>query len=301
MKIAITGATGLIGRRVAARLAREHELVRMGRSDESDVRIDFTKPHELSSIGFHGADAVVHCAGIVDEDFKRDRVTAYTKNTASIAAFVDAARKSGVRRFVYVSSAHVYGPLEGKIDETTPPNPLSDYAIAHFAAEQILRRNASNDFLVTILRPCAVYGEPLLERFDRWSLIPFSFPLEAVQNEEIVLRSSGEQHRNFIATDDIAEEIHAVLAAEEESFRVINPIGADSMSVFQFAELTSETYQKLTGRPCAVRRPEPRAEESAEALVYQSRNAYHRARQRVSTFVQEFMMSLIQSGKGRSA
>jgi UDP-glucose 4-epimerase len=167
-RVAVSGTTGLIGARVAEQLGKTHDVVRLGRRDAPDIRVDFREPADVAHLLLHGISAFIHCAGVVDADFRDDRTGAYVQSTASIAALVDRVLAEGVSRFVYISTAHVYGRFVGRIDETSSPQPISDYAIAHFAAEQIIRRRADSKFIPLILRPCAVFGIPRkLDAFER--------------------------------------------------------------------------------------------------------------------------------------
>ena len=294
MRIALTGSTGLIGAEVHAAL-RGHEVVRVGRSSGAELRADLSVPPSVASLDLRGCDALVHCAGVTDGDFAEDRGRAYLHSTAGTAALVDRAVAGGVRRLVYISTAHVYAPLRGHIDESTAPNPLGDYAIAHYAAEQIVRRATSLQTLV--LRPCAVFGVPrLMERFDRWSLIPYSFPLEAVTSRKIVLRSTGEQRRNFVATHDIAACIRTWLDADAPP-AVMNPVGPDTWSVHEFALACADAYRTRTGETCAIERPSAGVREE---LDYASIHKEARLRTPVRDYLDDMILTLMkEAGAGR--
>jgi len=215
---------------------------------------------------------LVHCAGVTDEDFRSRPADAFVQSSVGLNALVQKAIAAKVKRFIYISTSHVYGRQVGTIDESSAPDPLSDYAIAHYAAEQTLKRNASSFERVFVLRPNAVFGEPVfIDKFDRWSLIPYSFPLEAVYTQKIVLRSSGEQNRNFISTNDIARYVGSLIdTSKGGSFEVINAIGKDTMSVYQFGLKCCEIYQQVTGHECAVERPKLKPQLEEKEFCYES-------------------------------
>lgn len=291
MRIALTGSTGLIGAEVHAAL-RDHEVVRIGRSSGAEMRADLSVPQSIAALDLRGCDALVHCAGVTDGDFAEDRGRAYLHSTAGTAALVDRAVAGGVRKLVYISTAHVHAPLRGEIDETTVPNPVSDYGIAHYAAEQIVRRAANVQTFV--LRPCAVFGVPrFLERFDRWSLIPYSFPREAVTSRKIVLRSTGEQRRNFVATRDIADRVQRWLEQDQPS-AVMNPVGPDTWSVYEFGLACAEAYEAITGTACMVERPSggPR-----EELAYVSIHDQPGLRTSVRDYLDEMILTLMKEAE----
>lgn len=199
MRILVTGASGLIGSAMVERLAQSHEILTLGRRASADFRADLSDPAAIAALELPAIDALVHCAGVVDEDFRDHPERAMQMAMFGADALVQKAVAAGATRLVYISSAHVYGPMVGHVDETTAYNPVSNYAIAHFATEQVFRRQAKGAVAGAALRPCAVFGDLAdPSGFRRWSLIPFSFPRDAAIEHRIVIRSTGEQRRNFV-------------------------------------------------------------------------------------------------------
>ena len=296
MRVAISGSSGLIGGIVAERLGAAKEIVRLGRRAGCEIQVDFSRPETVARIDLGGCEALIHCAGIVDEDFKRDPAAAYLQNTVSIDLLAQRAAAAGIKSLIYLSSTHVYGPFTGRITEETPVNPLSDYAIAHYAAEQILKRNSVNRGPhVLVLRPNAVFGVPCeIDNFDRWTLIPFSFPLEAVYQQKIVLLTSGEQRRNFVGAGDVAALIEAYLDSPNESqaFQVVNSVGRETTSVYEFAGKCATIYQQLTGKPCIVERPQPSQRDQGADFELTSSSPYQ-PKDKIDDFLVSFMTRII--------
>lgn len=270
--VAVTGTTGLIGHAITARLAAAGQrIVSVGRHAEADIRFDLGAPGPLARGAFAGCDALVHAAGITDEDFAQPALA--RAKTRGIAALLAAARTDGVRRFAYVSSAHVYGPLEGRIDESRAPDPRSDYARAHLEAEESFRA-AADAASVLLVRPCAAYGmPPSLARFRRWALVPFDFPRQAIAGR-IVLKSHGAQRRNFVPAEGIGNLVGWWLEAPRAGVLVANAPGRDEMAVFDFARLCATIAGSATGRPCEVARP-PADSPPAQPFEYRTRVGGH--------------------------
>jgi UDP-glucose 4-epimerase len=250
-KVAVTGAKGLIGSAVAAELAaRGHEVVSLGRGAGNAVTLDLA----AALPAFPAIDALIHCAGVTDEEVKADSAAALTRAASGTERLVAGAAAAGARRMVYLSSAHVYGALSGHIDETMPANPLSDYALAHYLAEQMFRRNAARaGFAVRILRPCAVFG-PLAdpERFRRWSLIPFSFPRAIADTGVIRILGTGRERRNFVGANVVAAQAADFVDMQTPGVAILNPIGTADLTVAEFAELCARLGGDLLGRKCRV-------------------------------------------------
>jgi len=271
MRIALAGASGLIGSAIAAQLrAAGHSIACIGRREDCEVRLDLAAARALPSGALAGCDALVHAAGVTDEDF-RNPETAFAKAADGAKILLAAAAAAGVKRLVYISSAHVYGPLEGALDESRPPNPISPYARAHHTTEAQFR---AADAAVLIARPCAVYGmPPVLERFARWSLIPFDFPRQAVSGR-IVLKSPGLQRRNFVPAEGLGYLVRWWLGQPASGTTVANAPGTAEMAVYDFARLCARIAAEEAGIEVAIERPEPTGALS-DPLEYRTRVGGH--------------------------
>jgi UDP-glucose 4-epimerase len=247
-KVAVTGAKGLIGSAVVADLAgRGHTVITLGRGAGNAMSFDLAD-QQLPALP--PCDALIHCAGVTDEEVKADSAGALVRAAAGTERLVAAASAAGAKRMVYVSSAHVYGALSGHIDETMPNNPLSDYALAHFLAEQMFRRN---NIPTRILRPCAVFG-PLAEpkRFQRWSLIPFSFPRAIAESGLIRILGTGRDRRNFVGAHVVAALAADFIEMQTGGVTLLNPVGTRDLTVAEFADLCARLGGDVLGRTCRV-------------------------------------------------
>jgi nucleoside-diphosphate-sugar epimerase len=108
MRVAVTGANGTIGRRLCADLASDRQVVRIDLADAdcvADVR-------DLAALekAFEGCDAVVHLAGVVSLEANWEDV--YATNIGGTYNAFEAARRAGIRRFVFASSNHAVGMHE---------------------------------------------------------------------------------------------------------------------------------------------------------------------------------------------
>lgn len=165
MRILVTGAAGLIGSAIAARLAREHEVTGLDLRPGPEVHLiaDIRDPLDLA-----GLDAIVHVAALHAPDVGRVSEAAFRSiNVDATARLLDAALAAGVSRFVYTSSTSVYGdalePRDGAaawIDETTQPRPRDIYDETKLAAETLVRASGLSG---AILRMSRCYPEPLPE------------------------------------------------------------------------------------------------------------------------------------------
>src|ERR1700733_14277191 len=94
LRLAISGARGLIGSAVARKLSASYEVVTIGRHDNCDFRADLSDPASVSQLNLQGCGGVIHCAGVVDEDFANAE-RAFRQATQGMAALVERAKSAG--------------------------------------------------------------------------------------------------------------------------------------------------------------------------------------------------------------
>ncbi|MDR9391320.1 MAG: UDP-glucose 4-epimerase GalE [Trueperaceae bacterium] len=152
MRILVTGGAGYIGSvTTSTLLARGHDVVvlddlRTGhRAAVPDgatfVHADVAdRPVVEATLVAHDADAIVHFAAssLVGESM-RDPMAYFGNNTAGSIRLLEAAQATGVRRFVFSSTAALYGtPDAVPIPETAPVRPESVYGASKHGVEQVL-------------------------------------------------------------------------------------------------------------------------------------------------------------------
>ena len=301
MRIILTGSTGLIGGRVWERIRVSHDVARLGRRDTCELRADLAVPTSIAGLDLSGYDALVHCAGVVDEDFINSPERVWAQAVAGTETLAAQALAGGVERVIYFSTTHVYGAFQGTLTEDSHPDPMSPYALAHYATEQVLKRFAHKGLKVFIIRPNAVYGTPVdWDTFDRWSLVPFDLPLQAVYCGKIILKTSGVQKRNFVAADDLAHYVEQLLEfSGKENPLFLNALGSDTLQIYDFAQMCAKVYQDKKGVACPIERPElPTVAEVFELLTNKPE---FQPSEKILDFVKEFMSSAIERlAKGKT-
>ena len=150
MRVLITGGLGFIGGRLGHYLSESGVEVIIG-TRKKDIKspewlpqsqVIQTQWDDLSSLenNCNGVDVVVHVAGLNASDCVANPVEALMVNGLYTANLLYSAISSGVKKFTYVSTGHVYNnPLQGNLSETTNPENLHPYASSHRAGEDIVR------------------------------------------------------------------------------------------------------------------------------------------------------------------
>lgn len=152
MEIAVTGASGFLGRALVARLEASGARARATDLDTLDVR------DAAPAAAFAGCEVVVHLAALTGVAPSLHHPDAYRRtNVAGTANVVAAAVAAGVRRLVLASSSSVYGECPAPAAEDRPVAPLSPYGETKVAAEAVVRAAVDIPERV-VLRPFTVYG-----------------------------------------------------------------------------------------------------------------------------------------------
>jgi UDP-glucose 4-epimerase len=177
--------------------------------------------------------------------------------------------KAGVRRFVYISTAHVYGfPLAGTITEETCPHPLHPYATSHRAAEDAVRSASAQGLIeCAVLRLSNAFGSPAQAEADCWDLLFNDLCRQAVVSGALVLRSSGMQRRDFISMTDACRAIQHCLRLPVTLLQnhVFNLGGQWSPTILEVAMFVADRFESrghvrpdITSLPAATdEKPEP--------------------------------------------
>src|SRR5262249_56600134 len=114
-------------------------------------------------IAEHRVDEIIHfAASIVVPDSVADPLGYYRNNTANSRSLIECAVKGGVKRFIFSSTAAVYGnPDRVPVGEDDPLKPMSPYGSSKLMTEMILRdASAAHGLAHVILRYFNVAGAP---------------------------------------------------------------------------------------------------------------------------------------------
>jgi dTDP-4-dehydrorhamnose reductase len=153
LKVTITGAGGLVGSRLAARLRERHEVLALGRGD-----LDITdRDAVFRRVASDAPGLIVNCAVLGVDECERDARAARASNVDGPRALAEAAEAAGAE-FVHFSSNYVFGgEEEGRAPYTSAdePRPSNVYGRTKLEGERAVRAAAPRSYVV---RTSWVYG-----------------------------------------------------------------------------------------------------------------------------------------------
>lgn len=150
-----------------------------------------------------GVDAVIHLACISnDPSFELNPELGKSINFDAFESLVKIAKKHKVKRFIYASSSSVYGIKEEEnVTEDLPLEPLTDYSKFKAMCEEVLLKNASDDFTCLTVRPATVCGYSPRLRLD----LTVNILTNHAVNHRNIKVFGGKQYRPNIHILDMAE------------------------------------------------------------------------------------------------
>ncbi len=229
LKLAVTGAGGFIGSWVVAALHARGLRVRAhvgphgfaGRALPEAVEIvhaDITDAPAMRAI-VSGCDAVIHLAGPPSVRASFDSAPEYVAvHVGGTTVSLQACVAEGVRRFVYLSSADVYGrPQTDRVAEDHPLSARSPYAAAKIGAEEMVGAFAHACGLeAVILRPFSIYGPGMSRQSLLWTILD-----QARSHDEIAL-DDLKPVRDYCYVDDLAQAVVLATLATIASPLIVN-------------------------------------------------------------------------------
>ena len=267
--VLITGGLGYLGGRVSKILSKNsafevilgdlrqtiESVSRIG--NEKIIPIDLASDDDLKK-ACTNVHSIIHLAAMNEIQCAANPKQAMIVNSVGTLRLVKTAVEQGVTRFIYFSTAHVYGsPLVGKITEKTPTRPVHPYAISKRAGEDfVLSAKDKKELEGIVLRLSNGFGAPATANINRWTLICNDLCRQAVMQRKLVLNSSGLQKRDFVTLHDIGRAIEHLLLmpSDEMNDGLFNLGGELPLRILDLVEMVADQCEEVLGfRPDILR------------------------------------------------
>ncbi|WP_236794198.1 NAD(P)-dependent oxidoreductase [Amycolatopsis sp. GM8] len=248
--VLVTGASGLLGNAVVARLrARGSRVVATDLTPRSSdvIACDVTDGAALDAIVVReGVTGIVHCGAISGPMLSRDAPrTIIDINIGGTTNVLETARLRHLRRVVFCSSITVYGnTAEAAVPETTATTPTSVYAATKVAGEALISAYTAQYGVDGIaLRLGTVYGPG-----RRTACFVRTMLENARDGSPTVLPFGRDFPRQYIFVDDAAEAIVRAWDVESPEHRVFNVTAGSHLTMAGVAEVAAGVVPGITVR-----------------------------------------------------
>ena len=222
MRILITGSSGYVGTELCKYFRKlNFDLVEIdsnffwrcsiensSKKFESNMDIRSLKPDVFTNL-----DCVVHLAALSNDPLGEiNTQLTYQINRDAAIKTAELAKKSGTKRFIFVSTQSIYGISNSSkpLYEDDAKSPVTAYAKAKWEAEQKIIQMNSNDFCVVAIRPSTVFGWGSRIRND---IIFNNMIMSGLKTGEIQVHTDGTPYRPVIHISDLIRVIYNLLNA----------------------------------------------------------------------------------------
>lgn len=270
MLLLVTGASGFIGEGLLKKLQLNcHEVVTIGRTDESTIKYDLTSPViTKQEVGIKGKpECIIHLAGVTPWATTIN----WNDDLRMAENIIELCRIMMPKKLIYVSGWNVYDMSNGKppYGEDNKVGPADEYGKSKLKVEQALEEGLKNLSTRLIkVRLSSVYGPGQKSPGLITNLLSC-----AINNHEIYIESVRTK-RDYIYIDDASVAL-AELAVGNHFPEIINIGSGKSYSVLAIAKILQQSYKEITGNLLTIRI----ADDASESLVQDNRlkiaNALH--------------------------
>ena len=282
--ILLTGGFGNIGGRLAELLSnRDNIRLRLGSRtvhtapkwavQAETIQLDLSNEQSIIE-SVDGVNTIVHLAALNDIECTKNPNLAHEVNVVGTRNLVKCASDAGVQRIIYLSTAHVYGsPLVGRIDESNPTVPAHPYAVTHLEAEQIVANAHDMAEIIGIrVRSANCFGAPMDPNVKIWQILVNDLCRQATQTHELILKSHGNQVRNFVPLTDLCGAIEHLIGLNSQVVGdgLFN-FGANiSHSILGMTNRIASRCEHILGFNPPITRPPALSHQIQEQLDYRS-------------------------------
>ena len=216
MKILITGGSGFIGTHLINKLLSDgHDIYNLDKVNSRALPSDKQKIIDILDIDvndnfFAGIDTIIHLAAMVSvpKSFD-DPINSFGNNTFCTIKLLSAAHLHKIKKFIFSSSAAVYGSKEGTVCENDATEPNSPYGLDKLVSEKYIQMYCQQwgiDYL--ILRFFNVYGDG---QNTQYAGVITAFNLAFQNKQPLIIYGDGEQTRDFVSVNDVCNYISKLI------------------------------------------------------------------------------------------
>lgn len=232
-KILITGANSYIGMSFENHLKQWPDRYQV---DTVDMVGDAWREKS-----FAGYDTVYHVAGIAHSDYgkiSQERAELYYRvNTHLAVETAEKAKAEGVKQFIFMSSASVYGesaPI-GKdkvITRSTPVSPVNSYGDSKVQAEKGIMPLQDDSFKVAVLRPPMIYGKGCKGNYSTLTKLAKKLPVFPYVDNQ----------RSMLYIENLVEFVRLVVDNEEQG--IFWPQNNEYTNTSEMVKMIAQVHDK---------------------------------------------------------
>ncbi|MDD3324198.1 MAG: NAD(P)-dependent oxidoreductase [Sulfurospirillaceae bacterium] len=259
-KVLITGGLGNLGSWLTSHFVHQgFDVYVLSRKEKfkleglayTVIEVDISNLEELKSKITMPFDFCIHTASLNEHFLENYAKGALLINALGTRNLLEVLSVSGIKKFIYMSTFHVYGANSGHITEQTSLLPKNDYASTHLFAEYYIKQFAFTCKLdYVIFRLTNSYGCPLTIDTNKWYLVVNDLAKSAHESGKIMLKTNGKAQRDFIWMGDVCRVVEASLGFKKSE--TYNLSSGKSLKILEIAMSVQKVYEKRYQKPLAL-------------------------------------------------
>jgi dTDP-4-dehydrorhamnose reductase len=230
MRVLVTGANGLLGRKLVHLLGRESNTQSLG----ADRKVlDVTIPEQVrSATQKFKPDVIINAAAMTQVDqCELNKEECWTQNVNSVRNLVDVCTNENIH-LVHVSTDFVFNGNEGPLDESAVPEPVNYYGESKLEGERIILGSKCS---ASLLRTVLVYG--VTSDMSRTNIVLW---VKKSLEEKKAIKVVNDQFRTPTLAEDLA--MGCWLAARKRSGGIFHVSGYEMMTPYDIALKTADFF-----------------------------------------------------------
>ncbi|NOR49034.1 MAG: NAD-dependent epimerase/dehydratase family protein [Methanosarcinaceae archaeon] len=251
-KILITGGLGQVGSYLVDKLCSTAEVTVLDNYSSTTresvpngvtiVRDDILSQRARELVTQN--DVVIHTAAQISVARSMDDPLFDVRNNVfGTLNLLEAARSSNIHKFIYFSSAAVYGnPEYLPIDEAHPQNPLSPYGASKLSGEKYCTMyHKAFDVPTVCIRPFNIYS-PRQDPSNPYSGVISKFIERVKENQSPIIFGDGTQTRDFVSVHDIVDIVLLAIDNKKAEGEVFNVGSGVPTTITELAQIIIDIY-----------------------------------------------------------
>ncbi len=256
MRILITGGRGQVGSYLGERFSENHKVTVLDNFSNSlnntkfssDIKVikDDIRNRKVVNELADETDAIIHTAAQTSVTRSvEDPIYDADNNINGTLNLLEAARKSDVKHFIYISSAAVYGkPKILPIDEEHPTNPLSPYGLSKLTGERYaILYYKLYGLPVVCVRPFNIFS-PRQNPNSPYSGVITKFIERIGNNQDPTIFGDGNQTRDFVYIEDVVDVIFKAMEHKRAIGEIFNIGTGKSTRIKELADIIIKISNK---------------------------------------------------------
>lgn len=263
MRIVITGGNGYLGARLSEYFADlGNEVIPLCRKPDnrypewaakmfSILEGDICREETITRVTELEPDVIIHLVSLDHSQSEAEPGLVTEVNVLPAWRLLETCTKRGLKKFIYFSTAQVYGRVPNRIiDEQFPAQTVNNYGLTHYLCENICDHfNRRSDCDVISVRLSNSYGHPVFDENNCWWLAINDLCRSAMFKKEIRLLSDGSPQRDFIHGDDVCSAVQTLIGKDKTSgSNVFNISSGQTLTLMELAHEIREVYSERYGQ-----------------------------------------------------